>query len=344
LDLLQLTGLVGGSPGEAVSLNAIYKNRRMFIASQSIALPLHLCSMDPSALVIQTVEGSPISRQPVHTLALVCRFLTALDLIATHPSNKLLSSAASHPLTFQNGCQTGLIDQLRQVTTYARGPGAEFNFAKRMQQAFSGKLFRHFHILRLKIPAESLGPMLKCLAMDRAPTLRSLTLHCTSGESDFCVTEEVRHALRFMTRLHVHGRQQDIVLLLDLVVPSVELLQITFIHPAPAKVYADILLRPGCSVRQVVYAMQPGVSRGTDASALVDLARLESEPRIEKICWAVPIRLDRINFSSKDLKDLTWNLHSNHVGVLRTRSLPALARFPQLTRLEMSGSSRSWSE
>ena len=60
------------------------------------------------------------------------------------------------------------------------------------------------------------------------------------------------------------------------------------------------------------------------------------EPRIEQVYWTLPIELNEIAFKQAKLKDLTWNLRTMHVGDLRISSIPDLARFPQLTRLQIS--------
>ena len=289
-DRLQLSGLLGSSQvGLAVATVQYDSTKRQLaltadLEARSGRPGVLRCMLDPSALVLRPVTGSPISQQPVQTLALVCRFLTASDLIAVYQSNKLLSSAASHPLTFQNGCQTGLLDQLGEVTTYARGPSAEFSDPEKLKQAFSGRLFRHFHILRLVTSTHSATRMLENLAMERAPSLRSLHL-CSYEDgnhlfepSQFRLSKEVQYALRFVNHLHLQGPFHCIpspISFLTSPLSSVELLHITFDF-IPTKItpegctYVNEILQPNCSIRRVVYSKQPHVCARTSAATLLD--------------------------------------------------------------------------
>jgi hypothetical protein len=305
------------------------------------------CTLAVEICVQKEVSGSPISQQPMQTLALVCRFLAPRDLLSAYQSNKLLSSAASHPLTFQNGCQTGLREELGAITTYARGPSAFFTDPKKMKSAFESRLFRHFRIVRLQLQGAPLPKYLSCCT----PSLRSLTIDATSySSSQFSTqsgeimiqkvwTPEVTQALKYLTHLHLIGPDSQLVSLMLSIPPSVELLHVTFTRldgDHGALVFEEELLKPTCGVRTVLYDASSSEGHRSSHASLIGLRDLSQERRLEKVIWNIPIRLDAFDWNEPGLKDYTCEkLDFLRVSGKDSSILPHLARFPDVTRLNL---------
>jgi hypothetical protein len=284
----------------------------------------------------------------MQTLALICRYLSPRDLLSAYHSCKLLSAAASHPLTFQNGCQTGLSEELGAITTYARGPSAVFTNAVKMKTAFESRLFCHFRIVHLypsRGTASMLSALFPCFTLATAPSIRSLTIDLsaylqlpTAAFPHTVWTPEVTQAMTHLRHLHLIGKEYQFQSLMASLPPSVELLHLTYYEyrdSAASLVYADELLQSSCGVRTVLYDIPPRVNLTTSVASLLDLHRLteaDTGDRLEKIVWNIPIDgsvfdlQELAGYSCAKLESLCF------VGGFAS-TLPSLARFPSLTRL-----------
>ena len=201
-------------------------------------------SLDLNDLIdIPQVDGCPIARQSVESLALVFRFLTAGDIIQAYRCNKLLSAAASHPFTYRSEIEIGVDVNIDHCRTYAKGPSAVFASPKALKSAFEGKVFRHFRIVSLRTnpsasSAASFQDWFDCFSLPTTPHLRSLTIDLPQANERLLDSNSLpfsnaepsfltQDCFSYLTLLHVTGRHDLLSWVVQSLPVSVEILHLT---------------------------------------------------------------------------------------------------------------------